>query len=202
MSGEGLSVNALRGHRVGPVSFDLRPGECVAVMGASGAGKTLLLRLLADLDPGEGRMTLGGMERDSMVPSHWRRRVMFVPAVAGWWAATAGEHFADAARAEAEALCRVLRLPDDIMDRQVGRLSTGEKQRLALIRAMLERPDVLLLDEPTSGLDPEAALAVETCLAALLGEGKGILFVTHDVGQAWRMASRVYQLKGGSLQPG
>lgn len=202
MSSKGLSVSALRGHRVGPVTFDLQPGECVAVMGASGAGKTLLLRLLADLDPSEGRMTLGGMERDSMAPSNWRRRVMFVPAVSGWWAATAGEHFADGTRADAEALCRVLRLPDDIMDRQVGHLSTGEKQRLALIRATLERPDILLLDEPTSGLDPEAALAVETYLAVLLGEGTGVLFVTHDAGQAWRMASRVYQLNGGSLQPG
>lgn len=201
MSEQGLSVNALRGHRIGPVSFDLYPGECVAVMGASGAGKTLLLRLLADLDPGEGRVALGGVDRDSVGPSNWRRRVMFVPAVSGWWAPTAGEHFTDGTRAQAAVLCRELRLPGDIMDRPVGRLSTGEKQRLALIRALVEQPEILLLDEPTSGLDPEAALAVEARLAAVREGGTGILFVTHDIGQAWRMAGRVYQLKGGGLQP-
>ncbi|UPG96297.1 ABC transporter ATP-binding protein [Luteibacter aegosomatissinici] len=183
------------------MSFELGPGECVAVMGTSGAGKTLLLRLLADLDPGEGRVALGGVDRNSMGPSKWRRRVMFVPAVSAWWAPTAAEHFTDGTRAESAALCRELRLPADIMDRPVGRLSTGEKQRLALIRAIVERPEMLLLDEPTSGLDPDAALAVETYLAGLAKGGAGMLFVTHDLGQAWRMASRVYQLKGGSLHP-
>ncbi|UPG83906.1 ATP-binding cassette domain-containing protein [Luteibacter aegosomatis] len=202
MSGPGLAVNALRSHRIGPVSFDLRPGECVAVMGASGAGKTLLLRLLADLDPGEGSVSLDGVERDSMSPPDWRRQVMLVSAVAGWWAATAGEHFTDATRADVAALCRELRLPDDIMGRAVAHLSTGEKQRLALVRAIVERPDILLLDEPTSGLDREAASAVETCLKGLLGKGTGILLVTHDAGQASRMATRIYLLKDGSLQPG
>ncbi|MEX1827356.1 ATP-binding cassette domain-containing protein [Luteibacter sp. CQ10] len=202
MSGSGLTVNALRSHRIGPVSFDLRPGECAAVMGASGAGKTLLLRLLVDLDPGEGNVSLDGVERDSMSPPDWRRQVMLVPAVAGWWAATAGEHFTDASRADVAALCKELRLPDDIMERTVAHLSTGEKQRLALIRAIVERPVILLLDEPTSGLDQEAAWAVETCLTGLLGKGTGILLVTHDAGQASRVATRIYLLKDGSLQPG
>jgi len=202
MSRSGLTVNALRSHRIGPVSFDLRSGECVAVMGASGAGKTLLLRLLADLDPGEGSVSLDGVERDGMSAPDWRRRVMLVSAVAGWWAATAGEHFTDATRADVVTLCRNLRLPDDIMERAVAHLSTGEKQRLALIRAIVERPIILLLDEPTSGLDREAAWAVETCLTGLLGKGTGILLVTHDAGQASRMATRVFLLKDGGLQPG
>lgn len=171
-------------------------------MGASGAGKTLLLRLLADIDPGEGRVALDGVERDGMSPPTWRRQVMFVPAVAGWWAATAGEHFTESTRADAATLCRQFRLPDAVMDRPVAYLSTGEKQRLALIRAIVERPAVLLLDEPTSGLDPEAIQAVETCLAGLLGMGTGILLVTHDAGQASRMATRIYLLKDGGLHAG
>ncbi|QWT21627.1 ABC transporter ATP-binding protein [Bacillus sp. NP157] len=194
-----FAVDALSNARVGPVSFALRAGECIAIMGASGAGKTVLLRLLADLDPGEGRVELDGQPRDAMPATTWRKRVGYVPAVSGWWGPTVIEHFTPATTDRATTLCAAMRLPTGILDRQVIGLSTGEKQRLALVRAMVEEPAVLLLDEPTSGLDAPTALAVEACLAEQRARGAGIVIVSHDHAQALRMASQVHRLENGRL---
>jgi putative ABC transport system ATP-binding protein len=171
-------------------------------MGASGSGKTRLLRLMADLDPGEGTASFDGVSRDAMAAPEWRRHVMFVPAVSGWWATTVAEHFDDATREDATRLCADLRLPEDIMARDVLGLSTGERQRLALVRAIVRKPSVLLLDEPTSGLDAETAEAVEACLGGLrASHGVAMVWVTHDASQAARVASQVYRITAGELVP-
>src|SRR5215469_7279582 len=74
-------------------SFVLSAGECIAVKGQSGAGKTLLLRAIADLDPNQGEVTLDGRDRSTIPGPEWRRLVGYVPAEPGWWAETAGEYF-------------------------------------------------------------------------------------------------------------
>ncbi|WP_052697814.1 ABC transporter ATP-binding protein [Luteibacter yeojuensis] len=200
--GTGLHIESLRGPHVGPLSFAVARGECIAVMGASGAGKTQLLRLVADLDPGEGRASLDGVPRDAIPAPAWRHKVMFVPAVSGWWAATVAEHFDEAVRDDALSLCTAMRLPAGIMARDLTGLSTGERQRLALVRAIVRKPGVLLLDEPTSGLDAETAEAVEACLGELrASHGVAMVWVTHDASQAARVAGKVYRIIGGALVP-
>lgn len=194
-----LGVKELRGFGVGPLSMDVADGERLAIMGASGAGKSLFLRQLADLDPGEGHIFLRGVARESMTAASWRRRVMLVPAQAGWWAPTAADHFDQTKLGEATLLASRLLLPPDVLGREVRVLSTGERQRLALVRALLRDPDVLLLDEPTSGLDPEALAATEMLLLERSGAGLGIVMVTHDAMQARRMANRSFIMTRGSL---
>ncbi len=196
-----LSVDDLRGPGVGPVSLTLAIGERVAIMGASGAGKSLFLRQLADLDPGEGHLSLRGERREALAGPAWRRRVMLVPAQSGWWAPTVDMHVDPSEKAHAATLAHRLRLPDDILTREVRVLSTGERQRLALIRALTRSPDVLLLDEPTSGLDPDAMAAVENLLIEYSREGTGIVMVTHDAGQARRVANRSFVMEKGRLAP-
>lgn len=196
-----LSVEELNGFGVGPVSINLATGERLAIMGASGAGKSLLLRLLADLDPGEGRVVLAGEPRETIAAPDWRRRVMLVPAQAGWWAPTVDGHFELSMMDTAVAMAARLLLPPDIMKREVRVLSTGERQRLALIRAWARRPEVLLLDEPTSGLDPAATEAVEAFLVECSRKGIGIVMVTHDAMQARRMADRTFTMNQGRLTP-
>ncbi|WP_426285035.1 ABC transporter ATP-binding protein [Luteibacter sp. E-22] len=196
-----LSVEELNGFGVGPVSINLATGERLAIMGVSGAGKSLLLRLLADLDPGEGRVVLAGEPRETIAAPDWRRRVMLVPAQAGWWAPTVDGHFELSMMDTAVAMAARLLLPPDIMKREVRVLSTGERQRLALIRALARRPEVLLLDEPTSGLDPAATEAVEALLVECSGKGIGIVMVTHDAMQARRMADRTFTMHQGRLTP-
>ncbi|SEM54701.1 phosphate-transporting ATPase [Luteibacter sp. UNCMF331Sha3.1] len=197
---QGLIVEELSGARIGPVSFALAPGGCVALMGPSGAGKTLLLRQVVDLDPGSGHVVLDGKARETYAAPEWRRRVMLVPAVSGWWASTVAAHFPDEALAEASRLCVAMRLPEDILERNIVGLSTGERQRLALVRALVAKPDVLLLDEPTSGLDADAALAVEGCLKDVQRGGTAMLIVTHDPVQAARLASTIHRIEDGTLR--
>lgn len=192
-----LSVRDL--HRAGLVnaSFDLADRECVAVRGPSGSGKTLLLRAIADLDPNDGVVTLDGRSRGETPAPQWRRLVTYIPAEPGWWAETVGAHFPDWSCAA--PLVEELRLSRSSHDWPIQRLSTGERQRFALIRALLLRPRVLLLDEPTSGLDPEGIAAVERQVREHLAEGASAIWVTHDVVQADRVARRCLVVDRGRV---
>lgn len=192
-----LTVRNLQRTGLHPVSFDLTDGECVAVRGPSGAGKTLLLRTVADLDPSRGEVRLDGKSRNDYSGPDWRRRVVYVPAESGWWGDKVGEHFSDWDKAA--PLVERLGLPDAVRDWTVERLSTGERQRLALVRALILEPRVLLLDEPTSGLDAEAVTAVEALIGEHLDEEVSALWVTHDAGQARRMADRGFYIEQGRL---
>ena len=173
---------------LGPAGFDLADGECLSVRGPSGAGKSLLLRAIADLDPNQGELHLDGVARDAMPAPGWRRRIAHVPAEPGWWADLVRTHFED----WSAAAPLVVRLgpAEDCRDWPVSRLSTGERQRLALVRALLTEPRVLLLDEPTSGLDGDASGQVEALLQERLEAGASALWVTHDEAQAGRVARR------------
>src|SRR6516165_11997683 len=88
-----LQVRDLRTKLLKPASLSLSAGECIAVRGPSGAGKTLLLSAIADLDPNEGVVCLNGRDRSTISGPEWRRLVGYVPAEPGWWANTVGEHF-------------------------------------------------------------------------------------------------------------
>ena len=190
-----LSIRDLRGPGVFAASIDLADGECVVVRGPSGAGKTLLLRAIADLDPNDGQVVLDGKPREAMPAPAWRRRVIYLPAEPGWWADLVAAHFSD--WRAAAPLVAALGLPDTCRDWPVSRLSTGERQRLALVRAVILEPHVLLLDEPTSGLDDEATAAVERLVGEKLGRGAGALWVSHDAAQARRLARRCLEVADG-----
>ena len=181
-----------------PASFTVSPGECVAVRGPSGAGKTLLLRAVADLDPNEGRVELDGADRGSIPAPQWRRKVVYMPAEPGWWADTVGEHFLD--WPGASPLLAQVGVPDDARDWPVTRCSTGERLRLALVRALALNPRVLLLDEPTAALDAASVSAVEAIVRDRLGTGMSALWVTHDDAQAGRVARRILTVDGGVVR--
>ena len=180
-----LRVSELRGRCFGPVSFEVAAGECLVVQGRSGSGKTLLLRAVADLDPSVGDVRLGDLLREEIPGPHWRKRAAYVGAVPGWWAHTVGEHFVD--WSSAAAAIESLGLPSDCHGWPVARLSTGEQQRLALVRALEGGPGALLLDEPTSALDPDATAWVEDLVAGCLRGGMCAVWVTHDEPQAQRV---------------
>ncbi|MEI6558402.1 MAG: ABC transporter ATP-binding protein [Rhodospirillaceae bacterium] len=193
-----LSVRALSRPGLEPVSFELAAGECVVVRGPSGSGKSLLLRAIADLDPNQGRLSLEGRSRDAMSGPEWRRQVTYLPAEPGWWAESVGGHFAD--WAAAGPLAAGLGLPAECRDWPVSRLSTGERQRLALVRALVLRPRVLLLDEPTSGLDHKTAAAAEILVARHRSAGGAALWVTHDRAQSARIATRALLVADGRVR--
>lgn len=194
---DALLVRGLEAPGVEVKALRLAGGECVAVMGPSGGGKTRLLRAIADLDPSRGEVVVAGVDRGAVSGPAWRRIVGYVPAESGWWADTVGEHFPE--RDGAKALLEEMMLAADVPDWPVARLSTGERQRLALARTLVRAPRALLLDEPTGALDDQARAVVEGILHRQLERGVPILMVTHDRAQAGRVAGRIVRVEGGRL---
>jgi phosphate-transporting ATPase len=193
-----LEVADLSRAGVKPATFTLQKGECLAVRGRSGAGKTLLLRAIADLDPNAGRVALNGRDRHSMSGPAWRRQVVYLPAEPGWWADGVGEHFPD--WDAALPLLAELGIPADADAWQVSRCSTGERLRLALVRALMVEPVALLLDEPTAALDAATVSAVEGLVGRHVRAGMSALWVTHDGAQAARVARRILTVEAGEVR--
>lgn len=194
-----LRLRGVYSQRLSPVSLDLAAGECAAIVGPSGSGKSLLLRQVADLDPGHGEAELDGKPRSGMRGYQWRRNVVYCQAEAGWWDEHVAPHFAD--RAQALELMRQLGVAPEKMDALVHELSTGERQRLGLARALANAPRILLLDEPTAALDQAATDRVEQALHRFLEGGAAILMVTHSPEQAARLARRTWRMERGQLEP-
>jgi heme ABC exporter ATP-binding subunit CcmA len=193
---------ALRG-----VTLEVPPGQILTILGQNGSGKTTLVRLLATLArPTAGRGRIGGHDlidgRDEV-----RRLVALVGHSThlyddltprenlAFWEALAGRR-ADVDRIDA-ALARVG------LDAQAGTrvraLSSGLRRRVALARAMLREPRVLLLDEAFSGLDQDSTKRLEDYLLAFKAGGGAAVVVTHDLGRALAIADRVAVLAGGRI---
>jgi putative ABC transport system ATP-binding protein len=195
-----LLVKNLRSAFAGPFELNLGTGACAAITGPSGSGKSLFLRMIADLDLNEGKVWLNERERGSMPAPQWRRQATYVSAESGWWADRVIEHFDVNRRSEVAALASRLGLRPDLLDAPVAQLSTGEKQRFSLVRALLPSPPVLLLDEPTGPLDEESVARVEALLRERKATGTSILLVTHDPNQAERLGDQRYRMVAGHLQ--
>jgi ABC-type multidrug transport system ATPase subunit len=192
-----LRIKRLATQLIGPISFDVAAGECLALMGPSGAGKSLLLRAIVDLDPSTGDVIVGGRARHAMPASEWRKLVALVPAESGWWADRVSDHFP--AKFATTELIGQLGLAGSL-EWDVARLSTGERQRLALARALCRRPEVLLLDEPTASLDDHATALVEDLIRECCADGMALLLVTHDRRQAERMTKRLLRISDGKIE--
>ncbi len=183
-------------HHVGPVDLVVESARCVCLSGSSGSGKTLLLRAIADLDPHQGTVWLDERPCESFPAPEWRRRVGLLPAESKWWYERVGDHM--------EVLepdwLEDLGFPAQALEWEVRRCSTGERQRLALLRLLANRPQVLLLDEPTASLDPASVGRMETLLERYrLEQRAAVLWVSHDPAQIRRVASRHFELQDGSL---
>jgi ABC-type iron transport system FetAB ATPase subunit len=202
-----LALEAIAARGLAPLDLAIADGECVAVSGPSGAGKTVLLRAVADLDPNAGDATAGAIRRSGVPAPRWRQAVGFLAAEPGWWADRVGDHFADASASQSADgpegplgdLLDALGLPGAALDWTVRNLSTGERQRLALARLLQRGAQVLLLDEPTGALDPESTERVEALMRARLENGASVLIVTHDAAQADRLARRRLRVADGAV---
>jgi len=170
-----------------PFDLELAAGECVTLSGPSGSGKSRLLRAIADLDPHGGEAWCGGTAQGDTPGPAWRGRVGLLPAESAWWSDRVRDHF----RRFDPSLLERLELPSECGDWQVTRLSSGERQRLALLRLLAVAPGALLLDEPTANLDHSNIERVEALIAAWRREqGCAVLWVSHDPAQQRRIAAR------------
>jgi ABC-type bacteriocin/lantibiotic exporters, contain an N-terminal double-glycine peptidase domain len=160
----------------GPYSFRIDGGECVGLQGASGAGKSLLLRAIVDLDPRTGKLRLGGIDADRVPAPQWRRLVGLLPAESGWWLDRVGEHFADF-RSVDDAILAAVGFDRSVGNWQVSRLSTGERQRLAIVRLLANSPQCLLLDEPDRQSRPRIGGQCRGLAVELLRGASGVVAV-------------------------
>lgn len=183
-----LRIDKLKVGAQPALSFEIAPGDCLGIEGPSGSGKTRVLRAIADLEDADGYVLLDGEERREVPAPTWRKRVRYVSAEPAWWAETPRAHMPKGARPE--GMVTALGLKPDILDRPIAHLSTGERQRLGLIRALADEPTVLLLDEPTSALDAAAATQVEALIRVALRAGRILVLVSHDIGLIERLASQ------------
>lgn len=190
----------LRGVSIGPlrsVSLAVEPGEIVCISGESGAGKSRLLRAIADLEPHAGEVEIGADRRAAVAAHCWRGWVMLVPAESSWWGDMVMEHFLDPVPGSLTAFG----LTEEALQWQVSRLSSGEKQRLAVLRALSHEPRALLLDEPTANLDPALARDVEGWMRDYARrERLPVLWVAHDRAQIERVADRHFTIRGAQLE--
>lgn len=182
------------------VDLDLGPTGCTVLMGPNGTGKSLLLKVLHGLvAPSSGRISWGGSDPQRVTA---RQSLVFQKPVLLRRSVAANLDFVLKARGrdrrgrdallEHVGLLHKAALPARL-------LSGGEAQRLALARALATDPQVMLLDEPTASLDPASVLAIERIVLAARDRGMRIVFVTHDVGQARRMADDVVFLHRGRV---
>ena len=186
------------------VSLDLRRGEVVALLGPNGAGKTTTLRLLAGLlAPTEGTIEIEGRPLAGRGAADLHRRIGLLTEAPGLWERLSVE-------ANLLTYARLYGLDDpgprvndalarfDLLDRRgdaAATLSKGMKQKVALARALLHDPVVVLLDEPTAGLDPAMARTVRDLVSVMRDEGCGVLLSTHNLDEAERVADRVAVLR-------
>jgi ABC-type lipoprotein export system ATPase subunit len=170
-----------------PISFELAAGECLGVSGDSGCGKTRLLRAIADMDEVEGSVCIDDLCRPDVSGADWRKQVALLPAESQWWFDTVAPHFAAATNLAA------LGFGDEVSHWQISRCSSGEKQRLAILRLLANKPKVLLLDEPTANLDTENTRKVEMLVAEYLAENNAVaIWVSHNRAQLKRVVSERY----------
>jgi len=190
-----LSVEKLSSPFFPETSFQAEQGECICIHGQSGSGKTLLLRAIADLDQNSGTIMLDNHLRETMPAEQWRRQVTYLPAESHWWSVEVSDHFISE-----NTDFTVLDLSPQIGHWQVTHLSSGEKQRLALLRALDHSPRVLLLDEVTANLDKKNTQRVEHLLQSRMQQGLTLVWVSHDSQQRARMASKSYCINNGKFQ--
>src|SRR5205823_1908627 len=191
------------------VSFTVTAGEVYGLLGPNGAGKTTTLRMLLGLlKPTSGQATIGGY-RFTEYPDEVKRRVGLVSATAGLYPHLSVREmllfFADLygceagqASAELDKLAELLGI-DELLRRRGATLSTGQKQRVNLARALIHRPPVLLLDEPTLGLDIFGSQVVAEFITHLREEGKAVILTTHRLDEAERLCDRFGLLHRGRL---
>ena len=203
---DGLNYEAGGNRLIDSVDLTIAPGRLTVIMGANGAGKSVLLRLLHGLLPRQsGTIFWSGQAAGEAV--HRRQAMVFQQPVLLRRSVAANLEFVLRLRA-GNSRAEIRRRRDQLLQavgllehaNQPARLlSGGEQQRLALARAQACEPAVLFLDEPTASLDPASVQIIERIVLDLHRSGCAIFFVTHDIGQARRLADQIVFLHHGRL---
>lgn len=191
------------------ISINIHKGDFISIIGSSGSGKSTLLKLCSHLiSPSDGTILFCGKNINDWNPTELRKKIAYCFQSAYLFGQTVKEniYFPFSIRNEVpnpdkvSELFSMFHMSEEFLDKEVKNLSGGEKQRLALIRSLVYRPQILLLDEATSALDNENAKIVENVIASLNKDGITVLWVTHSIEQAKRHANKVLNIEAGSIK--
>jgi ABC-2 type transport system ATP-binding protein len=191
------------------VSLAVQLGEVLALLGPNGAGKTTTVRMLTSIfTPTSGQARVAGFDVVAQAEDV-RARVGVLTEGHGLYLRMRGREYldffgelygitADMRRQRGEVLAERFGLTD-ALDRRLGEYSKGMRQKLALVRAMLHNPPVLMLDEPTSAMDPHSARQVRNAIHDLRGDGRTVLLCTHNLPEAEELADRIAIISKGRI---
>jgi ABC-2 type transport system ATP-binding protein len=191
------------------VTLQVAPGEILALLGPNGAGKTTTVRMLASiLTPSEGWARVAGFDSVSQA-RRVRHAVGLLTELPGLYLRMQADAYlaffgelqglaADQIRRRTEVLTERFGLAE-ARNQRLAEYSKGMRQKLALIRAMLHDPDLLLLDEPTSAMDPHSAKQVRDAIVDLRGDQRTILLCTHNLNEAEQLADRIAIIRRGQI---
>jgi ABC-2 type transport system ATP-binding protein len=194
---------------VNSLSLSVPAGQVLALLGPNGAGKTTTVRMLsAILAPSAGSATVAGFDVVQS-PQQVRRSVGLLTEMPGLYLRMQAIEYLDffgqlyglsASQRQARAAALLSRFGmADTVSKRLSEYSKGMRQKLALIRAMLHDPPVLLLDEPTSAMDPQSARLVRDAIAGLRGERHAIILCTHNLAEAEELADRIAIIRRGRI---
>jgi branched-chain amino acid transport system ATP-binding protein len=205
----GLAAGYLGERVIDGIDIEVRTGEAVAIVGSNGAGKTTLFRAIVGLlQPMDGRVVLDGKDL-SRRPAHRRARagVAYVPAERHLFPAMAlktnlvlGAYPRQPDRDTLELVYDLFPRLKERQRQQAGTLSGGEQQMLAVARALMARPRLLMLDEPTTGLSPKIAEVAFEAFGELKKQGMTLLIAEQQVPLALSVADRGYVLENGRIR--
>jgi len=193
------------------VNLEIKEGEFLTVVGPSGSGKSTLIRLLVGMDePSEGEIWLQGRRIDK-IPANHRPTCMVFQSLALFPHMSVGKNIefplkikkepVERRRRRALELLKLLRLPADCYHKRVAQCSGGERQRIALARALAFDPEILFFDEPLSALDYRLRKSLEKELKDLHNRtGKTFVYITHSLEEAMVMSDRIAIMKAGRFE--
>ena len=187
-------------HNLKPINLQLKPGEIISISGESGVGKSLLLRAIADLIPHQGQCFFNEQEVNTIAPNQWRKQVAYLASESQWWFDSMAEHFDQPLSDPIKMYLNNIGLSLDALSWEVMRCSTGERQRLAIIRLLANESSILLLDEPTANLDAKNSHLVESVILQYQQQTQcSIIWVAHDKEQIQRVTQRQFEINGSEL---
>ena len=206
---EGITRDFGATRAVDQVSFAVEPGEVVGLLGPNGAGKTTTLRVLAGLlRPAAGRTRINGIDMQED-PLAARRQLGFLTASTGLYERLTGREMLQTFGRlqqldEATLRARIATLSDELelgafLDKRCGSLSSGQKQRINIARAVVHDPLAYVLDEPTAALDPLASRDILELVQRAQARNKAVLFSTHRMEEAEYLCTRLLFMRGGKV---
>ncbi len=191
------------------ISFNVEKGDFISIIGSSGSGKSTLLKLIGHLiSPTDGHIRINEKDIYEYDPVELRKDISYCFQIPSLFGDKVRENIEfpyyirnlKLDNKRVDELFSMFQMDMDILNQDIKSISGGERQRIALIRSLLFKPEVLLLDEITSALDEKNTRIVEDIIATLNGEGITILWVTHNLEQSRKYANKLLTVEKGKIK--